>query len=166
MVSVRTLIFFSFSLFFKPLVNVPSEPHTIGITITFIFHSIFSSQISLIYLTVFSLHFNFSLWFVGYCKIYYLTNYCFLVITKSGLLAGIRWSICIWKTREFYVFHFLWRILFCAYYLRQHDQILILCTIPSRSPFLPSQAYSFIYLVITCFIHYTFYYVVHFQFSI
>ena len=44
-----------------------------------------------------------------------------LIITRSGLLAEIRWSFCIKK--EFYDPHFLRQILVCAYNICKYDQI-------------------------------------------
>ena len=53
------LIFKSSSPFTNPLRIVPSAPITIGITITFMFHSYFSSLAKSRYLSFFSLSFNF-----------------------------------------------------------------------------------------------------------
>ena len=53
MVSARPPISNSFSPFTKPLGIVPSAPITIGITVTFMFHSFFSSQTRSKYLSLF-----------------------------------------------------------------------------------------------------------------
>ena len=62
MVSTRPLISKSSSSFTNPLGIVPSEPTRIGITVTFMFHSFFSSQARSKYLSLFSLSFIFTLW--------------------------------------------------------------------------------------------------------
>ena len=55
------LIFKSSSPCINPLVTVPSAPITIGITITFMLHSFYSSLAKLRYLSLFSLSFSFTL---------------------------------------------------------------------------------------------------------
>ena len=65
MVSVCPLIFKSSSPFINPFRIVPSASTTIGITVTFMFSSSFSS---LSYLPLFLLSFNFSLWSAGTAK--------------------------------------------------------------------------------------------------
>ena len=72
---------------------------------------------------------------------------------------------------------FLGQILFGTYTICQHDQIFISCTIPSKSPFLPSLVFllcyfaAFVYYVINYFIchrHFLyfciFYYHINFEF--
>ena len=66
-------------------------------------------------------------------------------------LQSTRWQVLLTNTRcsllaspnlrEFYTSHFLGRILICAYTIFQLGQILISCTIPSGSLFLPGRAY-------------------------
>ena len=99
MVFSRTLIYKSSSPCTNPLVTVPGAPITIDITITFIFHSFFNSQARSKYLSFFSISFSFTLWSIGIVKstirhvLFFL-----LVITRSGRLAEIRWSVCISKS--------------------------------------------------------------------
>ena len=52
----------------NPLVTVPRVPITIGITVTFIFHSVFNSLERSKYLSFFSLSFNSTLWSAGTAK--------------------------------------------------------------------------------------------------
>ena len=65
MVSTRPLNSKSSSLCTSPQVIAPSQSITIGITVTFIFHSFFSSLAMSSYLSLFSLSFSFTLWSVG-----------------------------------------------------------------------------------------------------
>ena len=82
--------------------TVPSWPTTTGITIIFRFHSFsFSSQARTKYLFIVLLSFIFNLWSTG------MTKYTKLLIslrrTRSRLLAGIRWSVCISKSQENFI---------------------------------------------------------------
>ena len=63
---VSTLISKSSSPWINPLMTVPSAPVTIGITITFMFHSFFNSLAR--YLSFFSFSFNFTLLSAGTAK--------------------------------------------------------------------------------------------------
>ena len=67
MVLILPLICNSFNLLAKPLETIPSTPSTIGITITFTFHSYFSSLARSKYLSIFS-SFIFTLWSAGTAK--------------------------------------------------------------------------------------------------
>ena len=99
MVSTRPIISKSSSPYINPLVTVPRAPITIGIIVTFMFHSFFSSQTRLRYLSFFSLSFTFTLWSAGTAKskiLFFLS----LIIIRSGRLAKIRWSVCISKSRR------------------------------------------------------------------
>ena len=98
---ILPLISNSSSLFSRPLRTVASTPTTIGITITFIFHSLFSSLARSKYLSIISVSFIFTVvclkgkntkW-----QVFFL-----LIKAKSDLLAGIEWSICIWKSQNFF----------------------------------------------------------------
>ena len=62
MVSSRIFISKSSGPIINPLVTVLSEPITIGITVTFMFHSFFSSLARSRYLSFFSLSFCYTLW--------------------------------------------------------------------------------------------------------
>ena len=101
---------------FQAFGTVPSVPIIIGITVTFMFHSFLCSLATSKYSSFFSLSLIFTQW-SG--KVYYSVSFlslslslslslylslslsfffCFLlIITRPGLLTGIRWSFCIWK---------------------------------------------------------------------
>ena len=94
--------------FNNPLVIVPNVPVTIGTIVTFMFHSFFNSLARSKYLSFFSLSFRFILWSAGTAKstilqIFFLFFFFFffflllLIIMRSGLLAGITWSVCMLK---------------------------------------------------------------------
>ena len=68
MVSTRPLISKSPSLFINPSVTVPRIPITIGIIVTFMFHSFFNSRARSRFLSFFSFSFNFTLWSAGTAK--------------------------------------------------------------------------------------------------
>ena len=77
--------------FNNPLVIVPNAPITIGTIVTFMFHSFFNSLARSRYLSFFSLSFRFILWSAGRVKSTILQIlFFFLIIMRSGLLAGIR----------------------------------------------------------------------------
>ena len=103
-VSTRPPTSKSSSPFSNPLVTVPNAPITIGIIVTCMFHSFFSSLARSRYLSLFS-H---SLFYSVVCrdsKVDYFASSLFfffflLIIIKSGLLAGIRWSVCILKSHR------------------------------------------------------------------
>ena len=84
--------------FNNPLVIVPKAPITIGTIVTFMFHSFFNSLARSRYLSFFSLYFSFILWSVRKAKSTILQILFFLlIIMRSGLPAGVRWSVCIIK---------------------------------------------------------------------
>ena len=68
MVATRPLISNSSSPFINPLVTVSNAPITIGITVTFIFHSFFGSLARSRYLSFFSPFFSFTLRSAGTTK--------------------------------------------------------------------------------------------------
>ena len=68
MVSTRPLISKSSSPFNNPSLIVPRTPITIGIIVTFLFHSFSYSLARSRYLSFFSLSFNFILWSAGTAK--------------------------------------------------------------------------------------------------
>ena len=91
--SVFSLISNSSSLFPKPLRTVPSTPTTIGITVTFMFHSVFSFLARSKYLSSFLLSFIFNLLFVETAKSMTWPVLSFLLInTWFNLLIRISWS--------------------------------------------------------------------------
>ena len=77
MVSTPPLISKSSSPCIYPLVSVPNAPITIGITVTFMFHSFlgffffFCYLAKCRYLSLFSLYFSFTLWSAWIAKYYY-----------------------------------------------------------------------------------------------
>ena len=94
--------------FNNPLVTVPKAPITIGKIVTFMFHIFFNSQARLRYLSLFSHSFSFILWSAGTAKstilqiffLLLLLLLLLLIIIRPGLLAEIRWSVCILKSHR------------------------------------------------------------------
>ena len=87
--------------FNNPLVIVPKAPITISIIVTFMFHSFFNSLARSRYLALFSRSFSFILWSAGTAKLTILEIFFFLlIIIRSGVLAEIRWSVCISKSHR------------------------------------------------------------------
>ena len=82
--------------FINPLVTIPSAPLIIGITVTFMFHSFFTSLERSRYLNLFSLSFSFTLGSAGMTKstIRQFLSF-FFTISWSGRLTEMRWSVCI-----------------------------------------------------------------------
>ena len=96
--------------FNNPLVIVPKAPITIGTIVTFMFDSFFNSLARSRYLSFFSHSFRFILWSARDSKVDHFASSLFfsfffsfffffflLIIIRSGLLAGIRWSVCMLK---------------------------------------------------------------------
>ena len=84
--------------FNNPLVIVPKAPITISTIVTFMFHSFFNSLARSRY---FSHFFRFILWSAGTAKFTILQILFFLlIIIRSCLLAGIRWSVCMLKSHR------------------------------------------------------------------
>ena len=131
MVSTRPLISKTAIPCTNPLVTVPRPPITVGITVTFMFHSLFSSLERSRYLSLFFFFFFFffcfpsvlpcghpkrqspqfySFVFCFFCFVFFTFFFCFFVclfvclfftITRSGNLAENRWSVCISKSVSF-----------------------------------------------------------------
>ena len=79
----------------------PKAPITIGIIVTCMFHSFFNSLTRSRYLSFFSHCFRFFLWSAGTAKSTILqVRFFLLIINKSGLLTGIRWSVCMLKSHK------------------------------------------------------------------
>ena len=91
-----------FRPFKNHLVIVPKAPITIGTIVTFMFHSFFNYLARSRYLSFFSLSFRFILWSSETAKstILQILFFLLLIIIKSSLLAGIRWSVCILKSHR------------------------------------------------------------------
>ena len=78
-----------------------NNPLVIGTIVTFMFHSFFNTLARSRYLSFFSLSFRFILWSAGTAKstiLQILFFFFLLIIMRSGLLAGIRWSVCMLKS--------------------------------------------------------------------
>ena len=133
MVSTRLPTSKSSSLFNNPLVTVPKAPITIGIIVTFMFRSFFSSLKRSRYLSLFSHSFSFILWSAGTAKsTILLILFFFLIIIRS--------DPCVCQSLiGVYVCHFLGQVLGCAYNICWYGQIYISCTFISGSPCPPSR---------------------------
>ena len=84
-----------FNLFSSSLAGVPRAPTTNGTTITFIFHTFFSSLARSKYLSIFSTSLSSPLVSYGIAKSIIWHSWCFLSIKiMSGLLAVIKRSVC------------------------------------------------------------------------
>ena len=101
MVTTCPLISKSSSPFNNSSVTVPRAPITIGINVTFMFHSFFNSLASSKYQSFFSFSVNFTLRSAGTAKSTILQVLflllLLLIIIMSGRLAEIRWSVCMSK---------------------------------------------------------------------
>ena len=89
--------------FNNPLDSVPKAPITIGMIVTFVFHSFFFSYLERSrYLSLFSHSFSFILWSAGqqFCRFSSFFFFFLLIIMRSGLRAEIRWSVCISKSHR------------------------------------------------------------------
>ena len=99
----------SSSPFNNPLVAVPKTPITIGITVTFMFHSYFNSQARSWYLSFFPHSFSFILWSAGTEKftirqvLFFVVDYNKVWSVWSGLCNQSVSQSSIWV----YVCHFL-----------------------------------------------------------
>ena len=109
MVSTRPLISKSSSPFTNLVVTVTRVPIIIGINLTFKLYSFFNSLTRSKHLSFFLLSFNFTLLSAVTAKsvssLFFLLLFL-LIITRSGHLAGIRWSVCISKSQRSLCFSF------------------------------------------------------------
>ena len=85
-VSIRSLISKSFNLCITPLVNIPRAPITIDITVTFMFHSFFTSLARSRYWSFFLLSFNFTLWSTRRAKSTFRQVHSFLLTIINNWL--------------------------------------------------------------------------------
>ena len=124
MVSTRVFISKIFNPFNNPSVTVASVPITIGITVTFMFHSFFSSLARSRYLYLFIPSFNFTLCSARTVKSTIRQVLCFLLtLTRSGRLVEIRWFVSISKSQRISCVSFIRRILGCAYTICSYCQM-------------------------------------------
>ena len=97
-VSTRRPISKSSRPFNNPLVIVPNAPITIGTIVTFMFHSFFNSLVRII-----SFHFPSDL-FCGPpgqpSRQFYKFSFFLLIIMRSSLLVGVKWSVCMLKSHR------------------------------------------------------------------
>ena len=140
MVSTRPPTSKSSSSFSNPLVTVPKAPITIGIIVTFMFHSFFNSLARLRYLSFFLHSFSFILWSTGTAK---STILQFLLFSRS-LLGLVFWprlgDPCVCQSLiGVYVCYFLGQVLGCVYTICLYGQIWISWTSPCGSPCRPSR---------------------------
>ena len=91
MVSTRSPTSKSSSPFNNPLVTVPKAPITIGIIVTFMFHSFFYSLARSRYLYLFSHSFSFILWSAGTAKstILQILFFFLLLLLSLGILGHL-----------------------------------------------------------------------------
>ena len=109
MVSTRLPASKSSRPFYNPLVTVPKSQITIGIFVTFmyiVFWVFFNFLASWRYLSFFSHYFSFILRSARTAKssilqiLFLLLLLLLLIIIRSGLLAEIRWSVCMTKSQR------------------------------------------------------------------
>ena len=101
MVLVLPMISSSSSTFSKPLGTVLSTPATIDMVVTFMFYNVFSSLARSKYLSLFLFSLIFTQWSAGWQSSQFSRfSFFLLIITRSGLLVGIRWSVCISKSKR------------------------------------------------------------------
>ena len=103
----------------NPLVTIPNAPITIGIIVTSMFYIFFNSQARSRYLSFFSHSFSFILWSARTAKsIIWLVLFFLLIVIRSGLLTGIRWSLCMSKSHRSLCVLFSWTgAELCIYHL-------------------------------------------------
>ena len=78
--------------FNNPLVTMPKAPITIGIIVTFIFHSFFNSLARSRYLSLFSNSFSFILWSACIIIIIIIPCEFFMLSLADGLLLYSEWQ--------------------------------------------------------------------------
>ena len=81
----------SSSPFNNPLVTVPKAPITIGIIVTFMFHSFFNSLARSRYLSFFSHSFSYILWSDGTAKSIILQILFFFLLIKAVITEKIKY---------------------------------------------------------------------------
>ena len=152
MVSTCLVIFKSYCPCINPLVTVLRAPIPIGIIVTFMLHSFFISLAWLMYSSLFSHSFNFTLWSAGTATFpirQLLRLFIFLFFIRSGRLAEIRWSVCISKSLRS-LCHSPGQMLGCVYTICSYGQTSTSCTIPDESPCQLCHAKSYTLSVLIC----------------
>ena len=136
--------------------TVPRAPITIGINVSFMFHSFFggwgfSSLSRFRYLSFFSLSFNFTLWSAGTVKSR-IRHVIFFIDFFKGLVIWSRIDdpFVYQNPRGVCTSHFLWQILGCPYNIRLQGQTSISCTILNGSPCPPNRVESYTLSVLIC----------------
>ena len=115
-VATRPVISKSTSPCTNPLVTLPRAPITIGITVTFMFHSFFffpwqGPSFRFLWILFYALPGEQSPQFGKFS--FFLLN-----ITRSGCLAEIRWSVCMSKSKSSLCVSFSWTdSLLCIHHL-------------------------------------------------
>ena len=134
-VSIRPLIFKSSIPFTNPLVTVPRASITIGITVTFMFHSLFQfprNVLVLIFLYAFFQFYNEISWnsevHNSACSLFCWLSLGLVVWSISNDLFVSQNPKDVWTSRS------PWQILVCAYTIYSYGQIKITSSIPSGSP--------------------------------
>ena len=98
MVSTRPLTSKSSSPYINPLITVPKAPIRIGLIVTLMFHRFLFPSKVMVLILLFPF-FQFYSVVSRNNKIHNLANSLFSLTTKrSGILAGIRWSVCMSKS--------------------------------------------------------------------
>ena len=184
MVSTRSIISKFSSPYTNPLVTAPRVPITIGIRVTFTFHSFFNSLAKVKGLISLFTFFQFYFVVRQYSKVHnsasiFFLFFNFLIIIRSGRLAEIWWSVCISKSLRSFGFSFSWTNSgLCIYHLFiwsnfnfLHDSQWV--TLPTQSCLvLYSFCASFLHSLIMSFfrlnhhITYICYFVTSYQFSL
>ena len=123
-VSTRALISKSSSPCTKLLMTVPGAPITIGITVTFIFHSFFSSLARSWYLSFFSHYFSFILWSAGTAKstvrqlLFFFVDYHYV------------WSF----SRDYYYYYYYYYTHLSAFFHQRKRMVFHWSVSDSKSP--------------------------------
>ena len=120
---------------------MPKALITIGMNVTFMFHSFFDSLTKLRYLSLFLHSFNFILWSAGTSKstilqvffFFFFCCCCCLLIICLVFWPGLGYWFLYQSPIGFYVCHSLGQILGCAYTICSYSQISISCISPSGS---------------------------------
>ena len=107
MVSARPLISKYSSPLTRPLGFIRNTPITTGINVTFTLHSFFSSLARPRFIFLFSFSLIFTQWSAGTAKstirelfFFFFFSFFLLTVIRSGLLGGIKRSVCISQSQR------------------------------------------------------------------